>query len=105
MDVVSGSLRVVSFGHYYLLYPAYFGLCGRFNLDRNRKLSLEFLQTDLVIIYEWCLVWAMNFKASKTKTIIVLRSRSVAPEVLVHCLNDVVHVEFPRLEIFGWSFH
>ena len=40
----------------------------------------ESLSRDLVKVSEWCDLWGMKFNASKTKTIIVSRSRTMHPQ-------------------------
>ena len=39
----------------------------------------ESLSRDLVKVSEWCHIWGMKLNASKTKTLIVYRSRTMYP--------------------------
>ena len=39
----------------------------------------ESLSRDLVTVSEWCVLWGMKLNASKTKTMIVARSRTMQP--------------------------
>ena len=40
----------------------------------------ESLSCDLVKVSEWCYIWGMKLNASKTKTMIVSRSRKMHPQ-------------------------
>ena len=40
----------------------------------------ESLNRDLVVVSEWCDLWGMKLNASKTKSIIVSRSRTMHPQ-------------------------
>ena len=42
----------------------------------------ESLSRDLVKVNEWCDLWGMKLNASKTKTMIVSRSRTMHPQSL-----------------------
>ena len=42
----------------------------------------ESLSRDLVKVSEWCDLWGRKLNASKTKTMIIYRSRTMHPESL-----------------------
>ena len=44
----------------------------------------ESLKRDLSRVSEWCNLWGMKLNASKTKTMIVYRSRTMYPQSKVH---------------------
>ena len=47
----------------------------------DRVAVAESLIRDLGMVSEWCDLWGMKLNASKTKTIIVSRSRTIASPV------------------------
>ena len=46
----------------------------------GRVTVAESLTRDLARVSEWCDLWGMKLKASKTKTMIVSRSRTMHPQ-------------------------
>ena len=40
---------------------------------------------DLGWVSEWCDLWGMKLNASKTKTMIISRSRTMHPQLLLNC--------------------
>ena len=52
----------------------------------------------------WCNMWGMKLNASKTKTMIVSRSRTVHPQLTPLTLNGTVLKESADLVILGVTF-
>ena len=49
--------------------------------SQGRRVAVaESLSRDLVKVNEWCDLWGMKLNASKTKTMIVSRSRTMHPQ-------------------------
>ena len=59
----------------------------------------ESLSRDLVRVSEWCDLWGMKFDASKTKTMIVSRSRTMHPQSPVLTIGGTVLKESDDLVI------
>ena len=59
---------------------------------------------DLGRVSEWCDLWGMKLNASKTKTIIVSRSRTMHPESPPLTIGGTVLKESDDLVIFGMTF-
>ena len=61
----------------------------------------ESLIHDLGRVSEWCVLWVMKLNASKTKTMIVLRSRTMHPQSPPLTIGVTVLKEFDDLVILG----
>ena len=57
----------------------------------------ESLIRDLGRLSEWCDLWGMKFNASKTKTMIVYRSRTIHPQSLPLTIGGIVFEKHLRL--------
>ena len=57
---------------------------------------LESMNRDLNRVSVWCNLWGMKLNASKTKTMIVSRSRTVYPQLTPLTLDGTVHAEGVR---------
>ena len=66
-----------------------------------RVIVAEFLSRDLVKVSEWCDLWRMKLNASKTKTMIVSRSRTMHPQLPALTIGGTVLKESDDLVIFG----
>ena len=64
----------------------------------------EFLNCDLVRVNAWCELWGMKLNASKTKTMIVSRSRTMHPQSPPLTIDGTVLEEFDDLDILGVTF-
>ena len=64
----------------------------------------ESVNRDLNRVSVWCNFWGMKLNASKTKTMIVSRSRTVHPLVTPLTLDGTVLKESADLVIFGVTF-
>ena len=64
----------------------------------------ESLNRDLVRVIAWCDLWGMKFNASKTKTMIVSRSRTMHPQSPPLTIDGTVLTESDDLDIFGVTF-
>ena len=64
----------------------------------------EFLIRDLGRVSEWCDLWGIKFNASKTKTMIVSRSRTLHPQSPPLTIGRTVLKESDDLVILGVTF-
>ena len=64
----------------------------------------ESLSRDLVKVSEWCDLWGMKFNASKTKTMIVSRSRTMHSQSPALTIGGTVLKESDDLVILGVTF-
>ena len=64
----------------------------------------ESLIRDLGRVSEWCDLWGMKFNASKTKTMIVSRSRTMHPQSPPLTIGGTVLKESDDLFILGVTF-
>ena len=64
----------------------------------------ESLCRDLVKVGAWCDLWAMKLNASKTKTMIVSRSRTMHPQSPALAIFGTVLKESDDLVILGVTF-
>ena len=64
----------------------------------------ESMNRDLYRVNVWCNLWGMKLNASKTKTMIVSRSRTVHPQLIELILDRSVLKEPADLVIFGVIF-
>ena len=64
----------------------------------------ESLIRDLGRVSEWCDLWGMKLNASKTKTIIVSRSRTMHPQSPPLTIGGTVLKESDDLVILGVTF-
>ena len=64
----------------------------------------ESMNRDLNSVSVWCNLWAMKLNASKTKTMIVSRSRTVHPQLTPLTLDGTVLTESAVLVILGVTF-
>ena len=64
----------------------------------------ESLSRDLVKVNEWCDLWGMKLNASKTKTMIVYRSRTMHPQSSPLTIGGTVLKESEDLVIYGVTF-
>ena len=64
----------------------------------------ESLNRDLVRVNGWCDLWGMKLSASKTKTMIVSRSRTMHPESPPLTIDGTVLKESDYLDILGVTF-
>ena len=64
----------------------------------------ESLSRDLVKVNEWCDLWGMKLNASKTKTMIVSRSRTMYPQSPALTIGGTVLKENDDLVILGVTF-
>ena len=60
---------------------------------------------DLVGVNSWCDLWGMKLNASKTKTIIVSRSRTMHPQPPRLTIDGTVLKESDDLDILGVTFN
>ena len=64
----------------------------------------ESLNRDLVRVNAWCDLWVMKLNASKTKTMIVSRSRTMHPQSPPLTIDGTVVKESANLDILGVTF-
>ena len=64
----------------------------------------ESLNRDLVRVSAWCDLWGMKLNASKTKTMIVCRSRTMHPQSPPLSIDSTVLKESDDLDILGVTF-
>ena len=64
----------------------------------------ESLNRDLVRVNAWCDLWGMKFNASKTKTMIVSRRRTMHPQSPPLTIDGTVLKESDDLDILGVTF-
>ena len=64
----------------------------------------ESLNRDLVRVNAWCDIWGMKLNASKTKTMIVSRSRIIHPQSPPLTIDGTVLKESIDLDILGVTF-
>ena len=62
------------------------------------------MNCDLNRVSVWCNLWGMKLNASKTKTMIVSRSRTVHPQLTPSTLDGTVLEESADLVILGVTF-
>ena len=62
------------------------------------------LSRDLMKVSEWCDLWGMKLNASKTKTMIVSRSRTIHPQSPALTIGGTVLKECDELVILGVTF-
>ena len=60
--------------------------------------------TDLDRVSEWCDLWGMKLNASKTKTMIVSRPRTMHPQSPPLIIGGIVLKESDDLVTFGVTF-
>ena len=65
----------------------------------------ESLILDLGRVSEWCDLWLMKLNASKTKTMIVSRSRTMHPQLPPLTIGGTVLKESDDLIILGVTFY
>ena len=65
----------------------------------------ESLTRDLGRVSEWCDLWGMKLNASKTKTMIVSRSRTMHPQSPTLTIGGTVPKESDDLVILGMTFY
>ena len=64
----------------------------------------ESLNRDLVRVNAWCDLWGMKLNASKTKTMIVSRLRTMHPQSPPLTIDGAVLKESDDLDILGVTF-
>ena len=64
----------------------------------------EFVSRDLGKVNEWCDLWGKKLNASKTKTMIVSRSRTIHPQSPALTIGGTVLKESDDLVILGVTF-
>ena len=64
----------------------------------------ESLIRDLGRVSEWCNLWGMKLNASKTKTMIVFKSRTMHPQLPPLTIGGTVLKESDDLVILGVTF-
>ena len=64
----------------------------------------ESLNRDLSRVSEWCNHWGMKFNESKTKTMMVSRSRTMHPQSLSLTIGGTVVKKSVDLDILGVTF-
>ena len=64
----------------------------------------ESLISDLGRVSEWCDLWGMKLNASKTKTLIISRSRSMHPQSSPLTIDETLLKESDDLVILGVTF-
>ena len=69
-----------------------------------RVAEAESLNRDLDRVSEWCNLWGMQFNASKTKTMIVSRSRTMHPQSPPLTIGGTVLKESDDLDILEVTF-
>ena len=73
-------------------------------LSGVRVAVAESLIRDLGRVSEWCDLWGMKLNASKTKTMIVSRSRTMHPQSPPLTIGGTVLKESNNLVILGVTF-
>ena len=69
-----------------------------------RVTVVESLSSDLMKVSEWCDLWGMKLNASKTKPMIVSRSRTMYPQSPALTIAGTVLKESDDLVILGVTF-
>ena len=70
--------------------------------SRGERVAVsESMNRELNRVSVWCNLWGMKLNASKTKTMIVSRSRTVHPQLTTLTLDGTVLKESADLVIFG----
>ena len=64
----------------------------------------ESLNRDLVRVNAWCDLWGIKLNASKTKTMIVSRSRTMHPQPPPLTIDDTVLKDSDDVDILGVTF-
>ena len=64
----------------------------------------ESLSRDLMKVSEWCDLWGMKLNASKTKTMIVFRSRTMHPQSPALTIGGTVLKESDDFVMLGVTF-
>ena len=64
-----------------------------------RVMVAQSLNRDIVRVNAWCDLWGMKLNASKTKTMIVPRSRTIHPQSPPLTIDDTVLKESVDLDI------
>ena len=64
----------------------------------------ESMNRDLVRVNAWCDLWGMKLSASKTKTMIVSRSRTMHPQSPPLTIDGTVLKKSDDLDILGVTF-
>ena len=64
----------------------------------------ESLNCDFVRVNAWCDLWGMKLNASKTKTMIVSKSRTMHPQLPPLTIDGTVLKESGDLDILGVTF-
>ena len=68
--------------------------------SRDARVTVaESLNRDLVRVNAWCDIWGMKLNASKTKTMIVSRSRTMHPQSSPLTIDSTVLKESDDLDI------
>ena len=68
----------------------------------NARISVaQSLDRDLLKVSDWCNMWGMKLNVSKTKTMVVSRSRSLNPPSPALSVDGVVLKDLAYLEILG----
>ena len=70
----------------------------------ERVAVFESMNSDLNRVSVWCNLWGMKLNASKTKTMIVSRSRTVHPQLTPLTLDGTVQKESADLVILEVTF-
>ena len=70
----------------------------------GRVAVAEFLIRDIGRVSEWCDLWGIKLNATKTKTIIVSRSRTMHPQSLPLTIGRTVLKESDDLVVLGVTF-
>ena len=71
---------------------------------RARVTVAESLNRDLVRVNAWCDIWGMKLNASKSKTMIVSRSRTIHPQSPPLTIDGTVLKDSDDLDILGVTF-
>ena len=69
------------------------------------RVAAKSLIRDLGRVSEWCDIWGMKLNASKTKTLIVSRSRTMHPQSPSSTIGGTVLKESDHLVILGMTFN
>ena len=67
-------------------------------------MNLVRVNRDVVRVNAWCDLWGMKFNASKTKTMIVSRSRTMHPHPPPLTIHGTLLKESDDLDILGVTF-
>ena len=65
----------------------------------ERVAVTEFLNRDLNTVGMWCDLWGMKLTASKTKTMIISRSRTINPQSTTLTLDGTILKEHSDINI------